>query len=32
MDAGIQEATIISEVRGDGGLNQRLEGIWKQME
>lgn len=26
MDAGIQEATLISEVRGDSGLNHRLAG------
>lgn len=32
MDAEIQEATVISEVGGDGGLNQWLEGIWEQME
>lgn len=24
MDIGIQEATLISEARGDHGLNQRL--------
>lgn len=26
MDAGVQEATVVSEARGDGGFNQRLTG------